>query len=320
MNNSNLRGIWDDSDGEYIQAHGGCIIYAEKKYYWYGENKDSDTIIVPFIPAWKSDHNPNEKSYRHRTDLIGVSCYSSIDLKEWHNEGIVLQTTKDDYKHDLYFKNVLERPKVIYNEKTKKYVMWFHVDTPDYQYARAGVATSDSPTGPFKYHGSMRPNNQMSRDITVFKDDDGQAYIIFSSEQNSTMHVAQLSDDYLRTTGTYTRNFINQYREAPAIFKHNQYYYLITSGCTGWEPNEAEYAVTNNILGEWTRMGNPFRGENSHTTFSSQGTYILKIEKQKNGYLFMADKWNKEDLRKSQYMWLKFEVNDEEIEIQGQDD
>ena len=40
----------------------------------------------------------------------------------------------------------------------------------------------------------------MSRDMTVFKDDDGMAYLIYASEKNLTMHVCQLSDDYMEPT------------------------------------------------------------------------------------------------------------------------
>ena len=100
----------------------------------------------------------------YRTDVTGVSCYSSKDLLNWKFEGIVLPAVKDDEKHDLHPSKVLERPKVIYNEKTKKFVMWAHVESADYSKACAGVAVSDSPTGTFTYVGSFRPNGAMSRD------------------------------------------------------------------------------------------------------------------------------------------------------------
>lgn len=118
----------------------------------------------------------------YRTDVTGVSCYSSKDLLNWKFEGIVLPAVKDDEKHDLHPSKVLERPKVIYNEKTKKFVMWAHVESADYSKACAGVAVSDSPTGTFTYVGSFRPNGAMSRDQTVFVDDNGKAYQFYSSE------------------------------------------------------------------------------------------------------------------------------------------
>ncbi len=91
--------------------------------------------------------------------------------------------------------------------------MWLHVDSDDYNKAAAGVAVSDSPTGVFTYLGSMHPNGQISRDMTLFKDDDGKAYHIYSSEQNSTLYISLLSDDYLKPSGTFTRNFAGKFRK-----------------------------------------------------------------------------------------------------------
>ena len=83
---------------------------------------------------------------------------------------------------------------------------------------------------------SFRPNGAMSRDQTVFVDDNGKAYQFYSSENNATLYISELTDDYLKPTGRYTRNFVKQSREAPAVFKYNGKYYMLSSGCTGWDP------------------------------------------------------------------------------------
>lgn len=235
--------VWKDTDGNPINAHGGGLLYHEGTYYWYGEYKKGETIL-PEWATWEC----------YRTDVTGVSCYSSKDLLNWKFEGIVLPAVKDDEKHDLHPSKVLERPKVIYNEKTKKFVMWAHVESADYSKACAGVAVSDSPTGTFTYVGSFRPNGAMSRDQTVFVDDNGKAYQFYSSENNATLYISELTDDYLKPTGRYTRNFVKQSREAPAVFKYNGKYYMLSSGCTGWDPNVAELAVADSIMGQWTTM------------------------------------------------------------------
>ena len=208
---------------------------------------------------------------------------------------------------------MIERPKVIYNEETKKFVLWMHIDRDDYGYARAGVAVSDRPQGPFRYLGSVRPNGQMSRDMTVFKDDDGRAYLIYSSENNNTMQVCLLSSDYLSPTTMYKRIFIGQRREAPAVFKSGGRYYLITSLCSGWDPNPARIAVADSMLGEWVQGGNPCVGEDSATTFRSQSTYVLPLGEDR--FLFMADRWHKTDLERSGYLWLPFGVKQGRVEI-----
>lgn len=289
--------IWYDTEGNPINAHGGGILFHNGTYYWYGEYKIGETIL-PEWADWEC----------YRTDVTGVSCYSSKDLTTWKYEGIVLSAVKDDTNHDLHPSQVLERPKVIYNEKNNKFVMWMHVDSPDYLKATAGVAISDSPTGPFQYLGSMRPNDAMSRDQTVFVDDDGKAYHFYSSENNKTLYISLLSDDYTKPSGIYTRNFIGMSREAPAVFKNNGKYYILSSGCTGWDPNQAEIAVADSILGEWTVLGNPCTGKDADKTFYGQSTFVIPVDGKKDLYIAMFDKWNKTDLKDSRYIWLPIEI------------
>ena len=297
---------WSDTEGRPIQAHGGGMLYTGGVYYWYGENKDSETYKVSEITAWEC----------WRNDVTGISCYSSSDLVHWKNEGIVLEAVGDDPSHDLHILKVVERPKVIYNEKTKKYVMWMHIDTMHYDYAAVGVAISDNPEGPFTYLRSFRPNNCDSRDMTVFKDADGEAYLFYSSEMNKTMHITPLSEDYLGVGDYFSRVFVGQFREAPAVFKHKMKYYMITSGCTGWEANEAQYAVADHIYGPWTVKGNPCVGHDSDKTFYAQGTFVFPVIGKMNACIFMADLWKKRILRDSKYIWLPIRFNGDAISVE----
>lgn len=283
---------WLDTDGNPLNAHGAGMLYHNGKYYLYGEYKKGKTIL-PEWATWEC----------YRTDVTGVSCYSSPDLVNWTFEGVVLPADPDP-SSDLHASKVLERPKVVYNAKTGKFVMWAHVESADYGKAAAGVAVADSPTGPFKYLGSFRPNNAMSRDQTVFVDDDGKAYQFASSENNQTMYINELTDDYLRPTGRYTRNFIGLAREAPAVFKRNGKYYVLSSGCTGWDPNKAEIAVADSIMGPWTILGDPCTGPDADKTFYAQSTYVQPVAGKDDCYLAMFDRWNKTDLENSRYVWL----------------
>lgn len=124
-------------------------------------------------------------------DIIGVGCNSSSNLWAWKFEGMVLLAEETDETHDLYNTNVLERPKVIYNDKTMKYVMWMHIDNTNYIKASVGVAVSNCETGSFKYIYSEQPLGLYSRDMTIFKDD-GVAYLIYSSEDNTDLHIGPL--------------------------------------------------------------------------------------------------------------------------------
>lgn len=291
--------VWKDTEGNPINAHGGGLLLHDGVYYWFGEIKKGKTWLVP-DQQWED----------YRVPAGGVSCYSSKDLATWKYEGVALPSLIGNPAHDLDTSKVIERPKVLYNSRTKKFVMWMHVDANDYSYSQAGVAVGDQPTGPYQYIGSVKPNGQMSRDMTLYKDEDERAYLIYASESNKTMHVCLLSDDYLSPTTTYTRITTAQNREAPAVFKYNKKYYLITSDCTGWSPNPATYATADSLLGAWQPMGNPCTGEGAETTFRSQSTFVLPLPGQKDTFLFMADRWNKTDLPDSRYIWLPLKMVD----------
>lgn len=206
--------IWKDTSGVHINAHGGGILYHDGLYYWFGEHKIEGEA--------------------GNSAMLGVHCYSSKDLYNWKDEGIALAVSEDP-ESDITKGCILERPKVLYSDKTGKFVMWFHLElkSTGYKSARSGVAIADKPTGPYRYIESLRPcaghwplnspesehleldakdekaivdlnlgggphpkypvdaiyrrdfkGGQMARDMTLFKDDDGKAYHIFSSEEN----------------------------------------------------------------------------------------------------------------------------------------
>jgi beta-galactosidase len=321
--------VWLDTDDNPINAHGGGILHHKGVYYWYGEIKKGRTYATESTQSWGGT----------RVDVEGISCYSSRDLYNWKYEGNVLPATKNDPQHDLHPGKVVERPKVIFNQQTKKFVMWMHIDTADYKASRSGVAVGDSPTGQFRYLGSFRPNariwpinvtaqdkqpsalnklardfqgGQMARDMTIFMDEDGKAYHFYSSEDNATMHISLLSDDYLHPSGKYARAFIGQSLEAATVFKRNGKYYLIASECTGWNPNPAHSAVAESIWGPWKEQGNPCIGKNADKTYYAQSTFVLPVVGQKGLFIFLADRWNQDNLPDSHYAWLPLEFNQEE--------
>jgi beta-xylosidase len=160
--------------------------------------------------------------------------------------------------------------------------------------------------------------------MNLFLDDDGKAYVFYASEDNRTLYVVRLNREF---TGpeqpvvegkTWARAFAGAMREAPAPFKHGGKYFVITSGCTGWKPNAAEYAVAPSPLGPWTVKGNPMVGAGAETTFDSQSTFVLPAPGKKAGsFIFLADRWNEKRLEDSRYVWLPFRVGPgDEIRIE----
>lgn len=271
---------WVDDRGELINAHGGGILFANNKYYWFGEKRD-------------------------RFASEGVNVYSSTDLYNWKFESLAL-AQQNDTTSDIQRGCVMERPKVIYNKHTGKYVMWFHLELKGqgYRAARAAVAVSDYVTGPYHFLKSFRPNGNMSRDMTVFVDEDGSAYHIYSSKENYDLRIVKLSDDYLEPT-TEDKLLFSQHREAPALFRYHNKYYLITSGCTGWAPNKATVHMAASIWGPWQLQEvNPMQGPKADSTFGGQSTFVLPVAGRKNVFIFLADQWNPGNLKDSRYLWL----------------
>jgi hypothetical protein len=137
--------------GKHIQAHGAGIIQVGSTYYLIGEDK--------------TDGSPFQN----------INCYSSSNLVEWNFENALLSRTSSG---DLGPNRVVERPKVIYNRNTATYVMYLHIDDSSYGEAKVGVATSSTVCGKYNYRGSFRPLNFESRDIGLFQDEDGSAYLL----------------------------------------------------------------------------------------------------------------------------------------------
>jgi beta-galactosidase len=265
-------GVWLADDGKPIDCHAGNIIYssASKRYYWFGE---------------------------HRGSPGGVACYSSTDLYNWKNEGLAMP------KGTIA---VLERPKVAYNATTRKYVLWFHYDNSGYGLAHLGVATSDSIKGPYALVDNFQPNGHDSRDMGMFCDDDGKAYIIYASAMNTTVRIVELTPDYLNVTTTDT--VTGAHCEGPAMLKTSAAYYLMTSLCSGWTPNKPAYCTAASASGPFTNKGDPCVGDTANTTFNSQPCSIFKIPGYTNGFMYMGDRWNGVGSANSQYVFLPITI------------
>lgn len=338
--------LWSDNNGVHINAHGGGILFENGRYYWFGEHK---------TPG--SEGNAAN---------VGVHCYSSEDLYNWKDEGVVLTVDPVGSGSDIEKGCIIERPKVIKNQKTGKYVMWFHLERKNNNYSDAlsGVAVGNEITGPYQYLKSVRPNSgfyplnvseihkqktssvdnikfngwslpadvdalsilvrdlskgQMARDMNLFVDEDQKAYHIYSSEENSTLHIAELTDDYLSHTGRYIRCFPGRFMEAPAMFKRKGKYYLMMSGCTGWRPNQARSAVADSIMGEWVELGDPCLNDTTGTTFYSQSTCIFPVQGTEDAFIYMGDRWNPEDAIDGRYVWLPVKFEDDRFFIEWKD-
>ncbi|MFB6835792.1 RICIN domain-containing protein [Streptomyces sp. NPDC056361] len=267
-----------DPAGNPVHAHGGGVVKVGEYYYWFGEDRNADN------------------SFRY------VSVYRSTDLKTWEFRNHVLSQATDP---ELQGANI-ERPKVMYNASTGQFVMWMHKEgsATDYSEARAAVAVSSTVDGDYSWRGSFRPLGHMSRDITTFVDTDGTGYMISAANENADLHVYRLTADYTGIDTRVQKLWAGQSREAPAMFKRNGVYFLLTSGATGWAPNQQKYATATSVTGSWSGL----KDVGNSTTYRSQTAYVLPVQGTGGtSYLYMGDRWGNSMggmVQDSQYVWL----------------
>lgn len=236
-----------------------------------------------------------------------INLYSSYDLESWKFEAEIFKNTsittplppgESRYR--------IERPKIIFNQATNKYVLWFHLDSPKFALGMVGVCTSSSITGPFKFEKGFQPDGKRSLDMTLFQDDDGSAYLVRSVD-NQYAGFSRLSDDYLSTTGIISRG---PRCEGQAVWRDGNTYFLLGSHLTGWASNaailsKAEGGIRNGT--QWTVLGIP---SGDATTFNSQSTYVLPYTHpatQRRLHIYLGDRWNEAgagSVGNASYVWL----------------
>ena len=266
-----------DASGAPVQAHGGGVIKVGGYYYWFGENRNPDNTFR------------------------AVSVYRSADLRTWEFRNNVLTQSS---AAELAVSNI-ERPKVLFNSGTGQYVLWMHWENgSDYGQARTAVAVSSTVDGAYSYRGSFRPLGNDSRDMTVFRDDDGAAYLISATRVNADLNIYRLTADYTGVASLVRTLWPGSYREAPAMFKRNGVYFLVTSGATGWSPNQQKYATATSVTGTWSGLVN-FADS---IAYGSQAAYVLPVQGSAGtSYLYLGDRWAGAwggRVNDSRYVWL----------------
>lgn len=279
--------LWPDNRGNHIQAHGGGVIKLDQAYYWFGEDRSRD--------------NDSEKRY--------VGCYSSTNLVNWTFRNQVIKLANVE---NLQRGWALERPKVFYNVRTKKYVMYMHIDGAladqkgGYSFAHVGVAICDSVDGDYQYLKSFRPLGHQSRDIGQFIDDDGSAYLIFE-DRPFGFRIAKLSDDYLTVEKEVC--LIPEHLEGGAVVHYDGLYYVVGSKLTGWSANPNKYATAKSLAGPWSEFKDIAPPQTN--TYGSQSTMLLKVVGTKGTtVIFMGDIWKPSTQWNSRYLWMPLQIGD----------
>lgn len=268
--------LWLDTAGKPIQAHGFSVFRneAEKLWYWYGENKEK-TDGRGTIWHW------------------GVRYYTSPDLYNWTDCGLLIPPEPNDLTSPLHPTYCVDRPHIIYCAKTKKYVAWLKI-MGEGESQFMSVLEADRFEGPYRFVNRIyKPLDMDSGDFCLHADPDGRAYIWFE-RPHFQLICATLTDDYTAVTGEYSVHYDGltppYTREAPTYFERDGKRYLITSGTSGYYPNPSKVCVFDDVHGEYRDLGDPFIGDRSGTSFSSQITSVIQLPGT-DKYIACADRW-----------------------------
>ncbi len=267
---------WLDTNGNRIQAHGGSVTAIGDTFYWYGENKEK-TDGKNGIWTW------------------GVRCYRSKDFYNWEDCGLIIQPDLEDENSPLNpYHAMMDRPHILYNRFTRKYVCWMKVMRADGTQTET-VMTADDILGPYTLaRKDLRPLGMDAGDFDLAAAPDGKGYYYFERVHSETI-CADLTADYTDVTGYYSTHFPHTnppfVREATAHFVRNHKHYLITSGTTGYLPNPSEAAIADTWHGPYRVLGNPHPNDESQTSYHSQISCIFKVPGKKDLYIACADRW-----------------------------
>ncbi len=284
---------WSDTEGNYISAHAGDLFMDGDTYYWYG----GDMGINPGGMFNERVYIPGEDPKAWKRFFDGYNCYSSKDLKNWKYEGKVMVAPEKGFM-SLY---ITSRPHVIYNENTKKYVL-YHYYYPIYPGCLLMVAQADSPTGPFEHVAVVEAGSSNGHvgDMNVFKDKDGNGYVIYDNTGFDIL-IDKLTPDYLSSEKNGIK-LLDRKQESPAMVYYKGKYIIATSGVDGFGATETTVAWSDNPMGPFSEK----QVVSKNHSWGSQITDMIVV-KDKDYILVVFDQWFTPDatnIDRSRYLFL----------------
>ena len=270
---------WYDTNGNRIQAHGGAVFYEAGNYYWYGENKEYTDGENP-IWTW------------------GIRVYKSTDLYNWEDLGYIVKPDVENPDSNLFPEKYIDRPHIIKCEKTGRYVMWIKVSGVESCFV---ILQANEFMGPYEVVvEDYYPLGNSAGDFDIVVDSETKNAYLYQSADHTNLYTYLLSEDYLsvdRKIASHYTNLMPPFcREGIAMCQNGEKKYMVTSGMTGYTPNQSDYAVALNWEDEFVSQGDPHVNDESMSSFNSQISKIFKVEGKENLYIAMADRWMPNDL------------------------
>ena len=265
----NFRVIDHEISMDFHPRHGSIIPITQKELdaliaKWGKPEKFSANIPNPVLKGFFADpyalySNKTNKYYIYPTSdgYNGWSgtyfkTFSSENLSEWKDEGIIL-----DLKKDVSWADRNAWAPCIIEKKTKEGYKYYYYFTAA---QKIGVAVADDPTGPFVDSGKplidfkpegVRGGQEIDPD--VFCDPvTGKNYLYWG---NGYMAVAELNDDMVSIKNNTIKVMTpdDTFREAIHLFYRNGiYYFLWSEDDTRSENYRVRYATSKSPLGPLT--------------------------------------------------------------------
>lgn len=210
------------------------------------------------------------KYYMYATSAgTGFKCWVSDHLTAWTYSGLAYERSADTFGIKNYW-----APEV-YKYNGRYYMVFSAID--ENKTYHIGLASADSPTGPFKDCHGGKPfysTGYSIIDASLFFDDDGRIYMYYSRDCSQNVingyHVSQsygieVASDLMSVIGEpvllttpdtawelQTGKYI--WNEGPCVLKHNGTYYLMYSA-NGYATNtySVGYATSDSPLGKYTK-------------------------------------------------------------------
>ncbi len=259
---------------DFHPRHGSVLPISEEEYTRLEKAFPSNDVKIsnPVLPEFHADPEIllSEKTGRYyiysTTDGVPgwggthYTCYSSDNLRDWKYEGVALDASTESipWADGNLWAPAIEEKKI---DGKYKYFLYFSAKPKDGERKVIGVATADTPAGPFKAEPApmitKSPSGRGQQiDVDVFTDPvSGKSYIYWG---NSHMAGAELSPD-MKSLKEETITVMTpqggtledwQYREAPYVFwRDGKYYFTWSVDDTGATNYHVAYGTSDNPLG-----------------------------------------------------------------------
>jgi beta-xylosidase len=247
----------------------------------------------PVVQGWYADPEGavlNNKYWIYPTysdvyeKQVFFDAFSSPDLVNWTKHSTILDTQRVKWAQKAMW-----APAIV--EKDKKFYLFFSAnDVHEGEVGGIGVAVADRPEGPFKDYLGKPLINEIKNgaqpiDQFVFKDKDGQYYIIYGGWKHC--NIARLKSDFTGLLpfpdGTIYKEITpEKYVEGPFMFlKDGRYYFMWSEGGWGGPDYSVAYAMADSPLGPFKRVGKILQQDAAVATGAGHHSVIAVPEKNK---------------------------------------